>query len=203
MLGRSAKNMNLIIKVILFVCTILSVSCEKPEEQEAKSELTKVKTTENPNYDKRHLGFAFDGSKLITAKLTKVETDETDDIVSFICSLELENNCGKSFSVTSGFYSAFDQFELIITDPMDNLLIQLPYTYHQSPHSSKGSKFTIEEGVNTKELRFPIFLDSGINLPKKVLVRLVGTLPESRYVRILSTNTITLTRNQINFPLYK
>ena len=135
--------------------------------------------------------FTNSGSELISSELTTVEVvDHGESGVLVECSLELRNNTGGTLQVESNFHSAFDSFELIVTDSDNRLLTQLPYSFHQSPYSFEGRDFPINEGLNFASLRFSLGRNAPDDLPETIRVRLVGTLPGSGYVRILSTNTL-------------
>ncbi|HEY1189871.1 MAG TPA: hypothetical protein VGE74_19635 [Gemmata sp.] len=106
------------------------------------------------------------------------------------CKATLDNATGRDLTVRSMYFSAFDGLEVVVTDTEGKVLVQQAYDEHQSVFSFKGRDFPVKKGKTTKELRFPVR-----GLPedaRSVRVRLVGVLPESRYTRILSSETLAV-----------
>jgi hypothetical protein len=122
---------------------------------------------------------------LILSKAT-AKRGELDTV--FRCEAVLDNALGKDLTVRTNFSSVFDGLELVVTNKDGKILAQQPYIWHQAPFSPPGRKFMLKRGTTAATLVFPLR-----DFPKDakvVKVRLVGTLPESKYPRILSTETI-------------
>ncbi len=124
---------------------------------------------------------------LILLKATAEKQGEDD--VWFRCQVVLDNESGDPLTVNSNFGSAFDGLEIVVTDIAGKVLLQQPYTYHQSPYSpDAGRKFTLARGKTKTELLFTVSTFGASDKPVKV--RLVGMLPGSAFYRILSTDTL-------------
>ena len=124
---------------------------------------------------------------LILSKVTAERHDNGD--LWFHCDVVLDNETGDLLPVKSNFGSAFDGLEVVVTNAEGKVLIQQPYTYHQSPYSAKaGRTFQLRRGRTKTTLLFPISKFGESDQPIKV--RIVGTLPESPFHGILSTDTL-------------
>ncbi len=110
--------------------------------------------------------------------------------VVFRCEAVIVNNTGAVLKVQSTFYSAFDGLELVVLTAKGKELRRQSYLHHQSPHSPQGRQFPLNKGENRKTLVFPV-----LGLPKgtRVLkIRLVGTLPGSKYKGVLRSDVLTI-----------
>src|SRR5262245_46502362 len=126
---------------------------------------------------------------LVSILLSKASAERTEHHILFCCDAILDSAAREDLTVRSGFSSAFDGLELVVTTPDGKLLAQQGYTHHQSPFST-GRTFPLKPGRTEKTLVFPIH-----DLPaevKSLKVRLVGTLPGSEYRRILSSETLEI-----------
>jgi hypothetical protein len=119
--------------------------------------------------------------------VSKASAERGEHDTLFRCDAILDNATRKDLAVRSGFFSAFDGLELVVTSPDGKVLAQQGFTYHQSPYST-GRAFPLKPGRTEKSLVFPI---RGLPAEAKSLkVRLVGSLPGSEYQRILSSETL-------------
>ena len=124
----------------------------------------------------------------VSLVLSKVSAERTQHDALFRCDVVLENDTGGKLAVTSNFFSAFDGLELVVTNKEGIVLVQQPYTFHQSPSTSDGRQFALPPGKTKESLVFPVrsFGTTG----ETVKVRLVGMLPGSSFNQILSTDTL-------------
>ncbi|HEV3436616.1 MAG TPA: hypothetical protein VG122_04615 [Gemmata sp.] len=127
---------------------------------------------------------------IVSLILSKASAERMEKDMLFRCEIALDNATGQDLSVRSGFFSAFDALELVVTNTEGKTLVQQGYSHHQSPFSPSGRLFTLKQGTIERALVFPIQKFPGD--AKVVKVRIVGTLPESGYGRILSTETIEI-----------
>jgi hypothetical protein len=108
--------------------------------------------------------------------------------VLLICRVVLDNQTGQELTVHSHFFSAFDGLELVVLDKNGRRLVRQGYTVHQSPYSATPQPFLLKKGRNERELGFPVS-----KIPKglqEVRVQLKGTLPDSAYDKMLSSNVV-------------
>jgi hypothetical protein len=131
---------------------------------------------------------AADDTGFVSLVLSETKATRGDLDTLFVCRVSLDNRTVDDLTVRTTFYSVFDGLELIVTTPEGRTLAQQPYIHHQSPRAPDGRKMDVKRGVTTRELRFPIR-----DLPadvRQVKVRLVGTLPDSGYRRLLASETL-------------
>src|SRR5262249_23322293 len=104
------------------------------------------------------------------------------------CQAVLDNSTGSKLKVRTNFGSAFDGLEVVVTDVKGKVLVRRGYTEHQSP-SAFDKEIPLKVGKTEGELRFLELkaLPKGV---KKVKIRLVGTLPGSKFKGKLSSNTV-------------
>src|SRR5262249_5568859 len=131
----------------------------------------------------------------VSLLLTKVSAERAGEDTRFTCHARLVNGTGEDVTARSNFSAPlFDGLEVVLTTSEGTVLVQQPYTYHQSPFFSPldargGRVGVLKKGATVDgKLVFPVD-----KLPadlKVVKVRLVGTLPNSTYKRILSSETI-------------
>jgi hypothetical protein len=124
----------------------------------------------------------------ISLILTEASVEKLAQGYFFSCAAVLDNASGKKWGVHTNFYSVFDGLELVVTNAEEKLLAQQAFIFHQSPHSPSGQILRLPEGPTKGSLVFPI-----MDLPADAMsfkVRLVGRLPGSNYLRILSSETI-------------
>jgi len=124
----------------------------------------------------------------VSLMLSKVAARRDSQVTDFHCQVTIDNRTGKEIAVTSSFFSVFDGLELVVTNIDGKVLKQQSYTFHQSPFTPDGRKFILKRGKTKKSIVFPVTSFGMVGQSLKV--RLVGTLPESSYKRILSTDTI-------------
>lgn len=126
----------------------------------------------------------------VSVLLREVAAERSEHVIHFQCEVKLENGTGRDLNVRSNFHSAFDGFEIVVTDLEGRVLVQREYTFHQSPFTPLSREFALKQGLTAATLIFPIE-----NLPENdqsFKVRLVGTLPGSGYERILSSETLNV-----------
>jgi hypothetical protein len=125
----------------------------------------------------------------VSLLLTKVSSERAGQDTRFTCHARLVNGTGEDVTARSNFSGVlFDGLEVVVTSKEGTVLAQQPYIYHQSPFLETKDA-VLKKGVTVDgKLVFPVR-----GLPPKttvVKVRLVGTLPNSTYKRILSSETI-------------
>jgi hypothetical protein len=122
--------------------------------------------------------------------LSHTSAERDNGLVTFRCSVELENATGKEIKVISNFGAELDGIDLVVTNEKGQILVQQTYTYHQSPIYAGGKTVVIKKGKSSLSILFPIRgLDPEI---KAARVRLVGRLSKSTYKHICSSETIAV-----------
>ena len=137
---------------------------------------------------------ADDQKPAVSLILAKASAETSSQGYLFDCQAVLDNATGKELAVRTNFYSVFDGLEVVVTNADGKVLAQQGYIYHQSPRTSSGRSLTLAQGRTNAGLVFPI-----VELPSNVKsfkVRLIGTLPGSDYLRILSSETIAVKVNE-------
>ena len=132
-------------------------------------------------------------NKPVGLTLAKATVERSGTDVTFRCETVLINKTNSVLKVKSNFYSAFDGLQLVVFSQEGELLLRQRYVYHQSPFSSDGRWFLLEQGENRKELCFPILAKNIPKERKKLRVLLLGTLPDSKFQGILCSNMVSVT----------
>jgi CubicO group peptidase (beta-lactamase class C family) len=126
----------------------------------------------------------------VSLLLLKASAERRENDTLFRCEVRIDNATGNELKVRSNFASAFDGLELVVTTKKGKVLAQQPYIWHQSPFTPDARVFPLKKGGTTATLVFPVQELPGDD--KAFKVRLVGTLPNSAYRRILSSETIEI-----------
>jgi len=133
---------------------------------------------------------AADSQPLVSLFISKVTANPLGPEIMVTCEATIDNATGGDLTVRSGFFSAFDGLEIVVTDREGKLLEQRGCTEHQGLFKLTGRDFPLKQGKTVEEVKFSLH-----NLPvgtRSLRVRLVGTLPGSSYKRILSSETLTV-----------
>jgi hypothetical protein len=109
------------------------------------------------------------------------------------CTVTLINDTGADLVVHSGCAvpTIYDSIELVVTDCNGIVQVQMPFSYHKSPRVNTYGEATLPRGATTGVVSFP-FREAN-SFPKDIRVRLVGTLPDSGYSKICSSETVKVT----------
>ncbi len=108
--------------------------------------------------------------------------------VRFDCDVVLDNQTGEALTVLSPCSSAYDGLSLVILRDGQKILEQ-SYLLHQSPMAQPRA-YPLEKGKNEAQLRFPIG-PIGEDWTRWQ-VKLVGTLPGSKWQKPLESNSVAV-----------
>lgn len=123
----------------------------------------------------------------ISLALKAASAERGDEDVTFRFEVTIDNATGKEVITKSAFSSIFDGLDLIVMDADGKLLVRQGYTFHQSPVRLNKKKFILKPGKTSGVLLFPV--RKSFKVGQVLKVRLDGTLPNSPYTKLLSTNT--------------
>jgi hypothetical protein len=110
--------------------------------------------------------------------------------VLLACDVVIDNQTGEDLTVLSNFFSAFDGLSIVLLKEGKELRNQ-SYLVHQSPMGKKCS-YVLKKGKNDGEMRFPI--DAAPDNWAGLEVKIIGTLPGSKFEEKLISDTKTIQR---------